>query len=161
MTTLNAQAIQSAALAIVDEEGADKLTMRRVASRLGVEAPSLYHHVQGKDALLDNIVDFITDSPAVRDATMVPMRIMGVVTPILAVGMIVSEALFGAGNPKFVAVVQFILIFFVLLPLAYLFAIVFALGLVGIWLAACVYVALAAVAMTLKWKGGSWKTIEL
>ena len=108
-----------------------------------------------------NIVDFITDSPAVRDATMVPMRIMGVVTPILAVGMIVSEALFGAGNPKFVAVVQFILIFFVLLPLAYLFAIVFALGLVGIWLAACVYVALAAIAMTLKWKGGSWKSIEL
>lgn len=107
------------------------------------------------------IVRFITDSEAVREASMLPMRLMGVVTPILAVGMIISEALFGAGAPKFVALVQFVLIFFLLLPLAYLFAIVFHIGLVGIWLAACVYVALAATAMTLKFKGGAWKSIKL
>ena len=45
------------------------------------------------------IVDFISRSPAVRAAAMVPMQIMGIVTPIIAVAMILSEALFGAGNP--------------------------------------------------------------
>lgn len=55
MSSLTVEAIQIEALAIVDELGADKLTMRRVASRLGVEAPSLYHHVPNKDALLDRV----------------------------------------------------------------------------------------------------------
>jgi Na+-driven multidrug efflux pump len=107
------------------------------------------------------IVNFVSDSEHVRAASMMPLRLMGIVTPILAVGMIISEALFGAGNPKFVAVVQFILIFFVLLPLAYVLALVTNLGLIGIWVAACVYVAFAATAMTLKFRGGAWKAIKL
>jgi putative MATE family efflux protein len=107
------------------------------------------------------IVNFVSDSEHVRAASMMPLRLMGIVTPILAVGMIISEALFGAGNPKFVAVVQFVLIFFVLLPLAYALALVANLGLIGVWAAACVYVACAATAMTLKFRAGAWKTIKL
>jgi len=45
-----------AALEIVDTEGLDALTMRRLASNLGVEAASLYHHVPNKDALLDGVL---------------------------------------------------------------------------------------------------------
>lgn len=41
------------ALAIVDAEGLAALTMRRLASDVGVEAASLYHHVRSKEALLD------------------------------------------------------------------------------------------------------------
>lgn len=41
------------ALSIADNEGLPALTMRRLASELGVEAASLYHHVPNKDALLD------------------------------------------------------------------------------------------------------------
>ncbi|RME24961.1 MAG: TetR family transcriptional regulator, partial [Deltaproteobacteria bacterium] len=59
MSTLTPQAIQDAALAIVDESGAHKLTMRAVARRLDVEAPSLYYHVANKSALVDRIVDSI------------------------------------------------------------------------------------------------------
>lgn len=44
------------ALAIVDSEGLDSLTMRRLASDVGVEAASLYHHIPNKDALLDGVV---------------------------------------------------------------------------------------------------------
>jgi AcrR family transcriptional regulator len=40
------------ALAIVDAYGLEALTMRRLASDVGVEAASLYHHVPNKDALL-------------------------------------------------------------------------------------------------------------
>lgn len=51
------QRILRAAVEIADEDGVGKLTMRRIAERLGVEAMSLYHHVPTKSAILDGIVD--------------------------------------------------------------------------------------------------------
>jgi AcrR family transcriptional regulator len=45
--------IARAALQLVDEEGLEALSMRRLAARLGVEAMSLYHHVRDKADLLD------------------------------------------------------------------------------------------------------------
>jgi Na+-driven multidrug efflux pump len=107
------------------------------------------------------IVAFITHSEAVRAAAMNPMRMMGIATPIIAVAMIISEALFGAGNPKFVAVAQFCLVFGVLLPGAYLLGIKAELALMGIWGAACIYATLAAIAMCTKFKAGGWKNIQL
>ena len=46
-----------AALGIVDSEGLEALTMRRLADAVGVEAMSLYHHVPSKDALLNWTVE--------------------------------------------------------------------------------------------------------
>lgn len=46
-----------AAVDLVDAEGLDALTMRRLASELGVEAMSLYHYVANKDALLTGVID--------------------------------------------------------------------------------------------------------
>lgn len=43
--------IVRAAREILDSEGADAVTMRAVAARLGIRAPSLYNHVPGKQAL--------------------------------------------------------------------------------------------------------------
>ena len=107
------------------------------------------------------IISVISQSDAVRAAALVPMHIIGIITPIIAVAMILSEALFGAGNSKFVAVAQLALVFGCLLPLALLLGMVLHLGLVGIWLAAAVYFILAATTMTLKFRQGSWRTIEL
>lgn len=107
------------------------------------------------------IVNFVTDSEPVRAAMTGPMRIMGLVTPVLAIGMILSEALFGAGAPRFVAIIQFILIFLLLLPLAHVLAITMNIGLMGVWIAACVYVFFAAAAMTWKFRKGAWKTIKI
>jgi TetR/AcrR family tetracycline transcriptional repressor len=42
-----------AALELVDSEGKEALSMRRLGARLGVEAMSLYRHVRNKDDLLD------------------------------------------------------------------------------------------------------------
>jgi TetR/AcrR family tetracycline transcriptional repressor len=52
--------IVGAALAIIDEDGVDGLSMRRIAARLGVQAMSLYNHVRSKDDILDGVTDFIT-----------------------------------------------------------------------------------------------------
>ncbi|MFI6326379.1 TetR/AcrR family transcriptional regulator C-terminal domain-containing protein [Nonomuraea sp. NPDC050556] len=45
------------ALELLDEHGLDKLTVRRVASALDVQAPALYWHFSGKRALLDRLTD--------------------------------------------------------------------------------------------------------
>ena len=45
------------AIALADEGGLSKVTMRGVAKELGVEAMSLYHHVANKGDLLDGMVD--------------------------------------------------------------------------------------------------------
>jgi AcrR family transcriptional regulator len=53
---LSRQQVLDAAIAISDSEGIERLTMRRLANALGVEAMTLYHYFPGKDALLDGIV---------------------------------------------------------------------------------------------------------
>ncbi|KRV46560.1 TetR family transcriptional regulator [Wenjunlia vitaminophila] len=51
--------IVEAAVALLDEEGIERLTMRRLAERLAVVAPSLYWHVDTKDDVIDLAVDAI------------------------------------------------------------------------------------------------------
>jgi AcrR family transcriptional regulator len=46
-----------AALQIMDTEGLDAVTMRRVGRELGVEAMSLYNHVRDKEDILDGICE--------------------------------------------------------------------------------------------------------
>jgi AcrR family transcriptional regulator len=46
-----------AALKIVDDDGLDALTMRRLGEQLGADPMSVYRHVDGKDALLDGLSD--------------------------------------------------------------------------------------------------------
>lgn len=47
------------AIALADEGGLERVSMRKVAEGLGVEAMSLYHHVANKDAILDGMVDLV------------------------------------------------------------------------------------------------------
>jgi TetR/AcrR family tetracycline transcriptional repressor len=42
----------AAAFAVLEQEGLDGLTMRRLAAQLGVQAPAIYWHVNDKAALL-------------------------------------------------------------------------------------------------------------
>jgi putative MATE family efflux protein len=107
------------------------------------------------------LVAFISNSPAVQAAAMFPMRIMGIATPMIAVAMILTEGLFGAGNTRFVAAAQFLLIFACLVPGAYVLGIMAHMSLRGVWIAAFAYACLAAVVMATKFAGGSWKKIKL
>jgi len=55
-TSLTRDEILGAALAMIDADGADALSMRKLAGTLGVEAMTLYHHFPNKDAILDGVV---------------------------------------------------------------------------------------------------------
>ncbi|MDH4139285.1 MAG: TetR family transcriptional regulator [Coriobacteriia bacterium] len=52
---LNREKIVESAVKILDAEGVEGLSMRRLAAALGVEAMALYHHFPNKDAILDGV----------------------------------------------------------------------------------------------------------
>jgi AcrR family transcriptional regulator len=59
--------ILDTALRIVDAEGAEALSMRRLARDLGVEAMTLYHHFPNKDAILDGVIMLALQAEAPAD----------------------------------------------------------------------------------------------
>jgi MATE family multidrug resistance protein len=107
------------------------------------------------------LLAFASQSPLVQQVALTPLRIMGVCTPLIAIGMILTQALFGAGNSRFVMIVELVLHFACLVPLAWVLGVHYEMGLIGLWLAALVYVVLLAAVMLWKFRGGSWKTIKL
>ena len=55
--TLSREQIVDAAIRILDAEGPDALSMRRLGAELDAGAASIYWHVRGKDDLLDLVAD--------------------------------------------------------------------------------------------------------
>ncbi len=66
---LNRQKVLEAALRVVDDEGLEDLTMRRLAQVLGVEAPSLYKHITAKNDILDGIAGLVYQEIDFGDAS--------------------------------------------------------------------------------------------
>ena len=58
---LDRQQVVDEALQLLDDEGLDALSLRTLAGRLGVRAPTLYWHVGSKGELLDALADAIMD----------------------------------------------------------------------------------------------------
>ena len=58
-TLLTRQRIVDAASALVDAEGLEALSMRRLAAELGVQGPSLYNHFATKADILDAVADAV------------------------------------------------------------------------------------------------------
>jgi AcrR family transcriptional regulator len=56
---LSRERIVSAALALVDAEGLQSVSTRRLAAELGVSGPSLYNHFATKDEILDAVADTV------------------------------------------------------------------------------------------------------
>ncbi|HEY8481532.1 MAG TPA: TetR/AcrR family transcriptional regulator C-terminal domain-containing protein [Spirillospora sp.] len=58
---LSRERIRAAALEMIDESGLAELTMRSLAKRLGVQAPSLYSHYPTKEELLEDVANQVID----------------------------------------------------------------------------------------------------
>ena len=61
---LTRERVLRAALAFVDERGLEELSMRKLAQELGVEAMSLYNHVENKDDIVNGVVGLVVDEIA-------------------------------------------------------------------------------------------------
>jgi AcrR family transcriptional regulator len=56
---LSRERVLRGAVAVADAGGIGSLTMRSLATELGVKTMSVYHHVANKDEVLDGIVDIV------------------------------------------------------------------------------------------------------
>ena len=66
---LSRQRLIEAALQLIDRDGAETFSMRRLAAALDVEVMSLYNHVPNKEALLDGVVEAVLSEVDVTAAT--------------------------------------------------------------------------------------------
>lgn len=64
---LSRRDVSEAAIALVERDGLDALTMRRLAADLGCAPMSLYTHVRSRDDLVDAIVDRLIERLELRE----------------------------------------------------------------------------------------------
>ncbi len=100
-----------------------------------------------------------------RDATVIavgrlPLMLLGLVQAFAGIALVLSHALQGAGNTRYVMVVEFFSIL-LYLPTVYGLGLRTPLGLVGAWAGEYVYWIVLAAAMLWKFRKGSWKSIAL
>lgn len=98
---------------------------------------------------------------AVQAAAAGPLRLVATCMPMMAMGLILSQALYGAGANTFVMVVEATLHAGVLVPLSWLFGPYLGYGLMGVWFAGGVYITGLGVAMTIKFSSRGWRSIRL
>lgn len=56
---LDRRRVLETALQVIDREGLDALTMRRLATELGVDPMTVHYHADGKDRLLDGVAELL------------------------------------------------------------------------------------------------------
>jgi len=57
VTTTTADAIRAAALRLLEDEGPAAVSLRRVATAVGITAMAIYHHFPSREALLHDVCD--------------------------------------------------------------------------------------------------------
>jgi AcrR family transcriptional regulator len=73
--SLSKDAVIVGAVALADRIGSQSRTIRKLATELGVKPMAIYHHVAGKDEIIDGMIDLVfaqmeipPDGPGWRDA---------------------------------------------------------------------------------------------
>lgn len=82
-------------------------------------------------------------------------------SPTAAAGLVLTQALYGAGETRYVMIVEFLLHFFCLVPLAWFLAIFCDLGIIGCWIAAIIYAIGLMIATAFRFVQGGWKKLSL
>lgn len=109
----------------------------------------------------DVILSGFLHDAATLDLARGPLRLVGASIAVDGVGMVLMNALLGAGASRTVMGVAVTVQWVVFLPAAYVIGPVLGYGLVAIWAAQVVYRALLAAVMVVLWRRGDWKTIEV
>ncbi len=109
----------------------------------------------------DSVLRIYSHSDEVIAVARPILRICGALLPFILAALVFTQALFGAGNTRFVMIVEFFLHFFCLVPLAYIGGVVMGWGVLGVWVGAFSYIVLLCLVMGLKFGSGSWKEIRI
>jgi MATE family, multidrug efflux pump len=106
------------------------------------------------------ILSLFTLDTDVINAGVVPLIILGSVQLFNAIGVILAGCLEGAGDTYWVMKMDFIIQWIILLPLAYLLAVVFDWKSIGAWTSIGFGMILYSLVMVRKFRGDSWMNIS-
>ena len=138
----------------------------KLAERYGWEAVKLGVYISAALGFLillspNAVLHGLTKDEMVITVARPIVRICGALLPVVLTALVLTQALFGAGNTQFVMFVEFGLHFFCLVPLAYICGVRLAWGVVGVWTGAFVYILLLCLLMGWKFAEGRWKEIRI
>jgi putative MATE family efflux protein len=106
------------------------------------------------------LLSLMVSDPAVIAAGTTPMRIAGLLQPLMGVSLIVSGSLRGAGDTRWPLYIKIISTWCVRLPLVLLFGWL-GFGLTGIWMAMGTDFFVQALLALRRFRSGRWKTISV
>jgi Na+-driven multidrug efflux pump len=109
----------------------------------------------------DQAMGIFTHDEEVVEVGRTALRIVGAGNFSIGFGLVLAQALFGAGATRFVMWVEIALHFLCLVPLSWFLSIPMGLGLNGIFLAALTYIVGLGALMTWKFRSGTWKKIHI
>jgi MATE family, multidrug efflux pump len=109
----------------------------------------------------DLVLSVFLHDPETLALARLPMQLVGLLMAVEAVGLVLMNALLGAGDTKRVMRVSIGLQWLLFLPLAYLVGPVLGFGLLGIWILQGGYRGLMAATFFLLWCRGHWTKIEV
>jgi MATE family multidrug resistance protein len=109
----------------------------------------------------DVILRVFLHEPLTLDIARGPLRLVGATIGVDAVGMVLMNALVGAGASRASMMVSIGTQWLLFLPVAYVLGPVLGLGLMAIWIAQISYRGLTAVVFAQLWRSGTWSTIKV
>lgn len=109
----------------------------------------------------DLVSSLFLHDEATRELARWPMRLVGLLMPIEAVGFVLMHALLGAGDAKRVMVVSIVVQWALFLPIAYIIGPLLGFGLLGVWLWQGVTRAGQAAVFLGSWQGRKWQHVEV
>jgi putative MATE family efflux protein len=112
-------------------------------------------------AFAPQMVSLFTDDPEIRRYGINCLRILGLGYPMYAVGMIIIQALNGAGDTRTPSFLNFIAFWLIQIPLAYWLATAVGLGPNGVFLAIVFSESALTVLGVLVFRRGNWRTQEV
>lgn len=104
---------------------------------------------------------FFEAEPQVLALAMAPLRLIGATTAVEVIGMVLINAMMGAGATRMAMVVSITAQWVVFLPAAYVIGPVLGLGLIGIWSAQASYRLLQTLVLAMLWRSRRWAYIKV
>jgi len=107
------------------------------------------------------LIRLFTDDLAVVQMAVTPLRIVGLIQPVLAATMVFAGNLRGAGDTRFPMYVTSMSIWSIRVPMATLLCLALGMGLNGAWLGMITDQVVRGAVFFLRFKGGRWKLAEV
>ena len=107
------------------------------------------------------LIGIFTTEPQALEAGTLGLRFLASGYVFFGYGMILSQAINGAGNTKTPTIINFIFFWLVEIPLAWVLAVVFNWGQVGVYISIITAETMLALAVIWVFKQGKWKTVKV